>query len=226
MKLNTIYNEDCLEGIHKIKDGSIDLITTDPPYAIGTTSNGKKGNFTDNNLIKPFFDLLFKEYYRVLKDGGEFYICTDWRTYPFLYPILVKYFDVRNLIVWDYEWIKAGSHYRFSHEFIIYGFKGKNKRGFSASERDVWRIKPINFTSKDKLHQAQKPVELFEKMIHNSSEEGDVVLDTFFGSGTTAIACLNSGRQYIGFELDEHYYNIAQDRIKNHEQQLTLEVRP
>jgi len=226
MNLNTIYNEDCLEGIHKIKDGSIDLITTDPPYAIGTTSNGKKGNFTDNNLIKPFFDLLFKEYYRVLKDGGEFYICTDWRTYPFLYPILVKYFDVRNLIVWDYEWIKAGSHYRFSHEFIIYGFKGKNKRRFSASERDVWRIKPINFTSKDKLHQAQKPVELFEKMINNSSEEGDVVLDTFFGSGTTAIACLNSGRQYIGFELDENYFNIAQDRIRNHEQQLTLEVRP
>lgn len=133
----------------------------------------------------------------------------------FLYPILQKYFNVKNLIVWDYEWIKAGSHYRFSHEFIIYATIGDAKRRFSPSERDVWRIRPINFTSPNKLHNAQKPLELIDKMIRNSSVEGDTILDCFSGSGTTAVACINTGRHFIGFEIDENYYAISQRRIKD-----------
>lgn len=104
---------------------------------------------------------------------------------------------------------------RFSHEFIIYSIKGDVKRKFSASDRDVWRIKPINFTSKNKLHNAEKPIELVSKMIQNSSVEGDIVLDTFMGSGTTAVACINTKRNYIGFEIDENYYSIAINRIKD-----------
>lgn len=204
---------DCLDLIRDIPNESIDLIVTDPPYCIGTTSNGKQGNYTDNNLIRPFFDILFSQYKRVAKLTAAIYINTDWRTYPFLYPILQKYFDVRNLIVWDYEWIKAGSHYRFSHEFIIYCIMPECKRKFSASERDVWRIKPINFTSKSKLHNAQKPIELCEKMILNSTNEGDIVLDTFMGSGTTGVACAKLKRKFIGMELDEKYFPIAQERI-------------
>lgn len=148
IQLNKIYNEDCLEGMKRIPSNYIDLVVTDPPYCIGTTSNGKKGSWTDNNLIRPFFDAYFKELKRICKDKSELYINTDWRTYPFLYPIIQRYFNIKNLIVWDYEWIKAGSHYRFSHEFIIYAIQGDVKRKFGASERDVWRIRPINFTSR------------------------------------------------------------------------------
>ncbi|MEZ7746338.1 MULTISPECIES: site-specific DNA-methyltransferase [Prevotella] len=222
IELNHIYNEDCLEGMKRIPDNSVDLVCTDPPYCIGTTSNGKKGSWNDNNLIKPFFNAYFGELERVCKDNAQLYLNTDWRTYPFLYPIIQNFFDVKNLIVWDYEWIKAGSHYRFSHEFIIYAVKGNAKRTFSASERDVWRIRPINFTSKEKLHNAQKPLELLDKMILNSSKEGDVVLDTFIGSGTTAISCLNNKRNFIGFEIDENYFNIAIKRIKERELNLDL----
>ena len=75
--------------------------------------------------------------------------------------------NVKNCIVWDYEWIKAGSHYRFNHEFIIYGFK-KIKGIFSVS---VWRERPINFTG-EKWHQAEKPLNLIEKMVINSSKGG------------------------------------------------------
>ncbi len=139
IELNKIYNEDCLEGLKRIPDGTVDMICTDPPYCVGTTSNGHKGTFLDNNLVKPFFEQLFTEWERVLRDGAHIYINTDWRTYPFLYPILVKHFPVRNLIVWDYEWIKAGTFYRFSHEFIVFATKGDSKAGFSRSERDVWR---------------------------------------------------------------------------------------
>ena len=213
IELNKIYNEDCLEGMKRIKEGAVDLICTDPPYSVGLTSNGKKGSFVDNIMTKPFFELLFQEWHRILKDGGCLYICTDWRTYPFLYPILLKYFSVKNLIVWDYEWIKAGNFYRFSHEFIVFATKGDAKCEFSRSERDVWRIKPINFTSKNKLHNAQKPVELMEKIVLNSSKEGDIVLDSFSGSGTTAVACINTNRNFIGFELDEGYYKKSIERI-------------
>ena len=215
IELNRIYNEDCLEGMKRIPGNTVDLVVTDPPYCIGTTSNGQKGSWTDNNLIKPFFDAYFRELKRVCKEKSELYIDTDWRTYPFLYPIMQKYFNIKNLIVLDYEWIKAGSHYRFSHEFIIYAIQGDVKRRFSASERDVWRIKPINFTSKEKLHNAQKPLDLVQKMIVNSSNEGDVILDTFMGSGTTAIACINTNRNYIGFEIDENYYQTALRRIED-----------
>lgn len=214
IELNKIYNEDCLEGMRRIPDGIVDLVVTDPPYCIGTTSNGKKGSWSDNNLIRPFFDAYFKELKRVLKDESDIYINTDWRTYPFLYPIMQEYFVIRNLIVWDYEWIKAGSHYRFSHEFIIYASKGNARRKFSASERDVWRIRPINFTSKEKLHNSQKPLELVRKMILNSSSEGDTVLDTFLGSGTTIIACEELKHNFIGFEIDKAYYDISNKRLK------------
>lgn len=213
LELNKIYNIDCLEGIKKIDDNSINAIITDPPYCIGTTSNGQKGDWQDNNLIRPFFRELFSECKRVLRDTAALYINTDWRTYPFLYPILQEHFNIRNLIVWDYEWIKAGSHYRYSHEFIIYATMPDCKRTFSASERDVWRIRPINYTSKHKLHNAQKPVALYEKAILNSTQEGDTVLDCFMGSGTTAIACKQTGRNYIGFELQEKYCEIANERI-------------
>ena len=211
-----IFNEDCLEGMKQIPAGAVDLICTDPPYCVGATSNGVKGNYTDLNLIRPFLEELFKGWQRVLKDGGHLYICTDWRTYPVWYPLLQKYFQVRNLIVWDYGWIKAGSFYRFTHEFIMFATKGKSKRQFHGGKEnsDVWRIKTINYTSPDKLHPSEKPVELFEKMIKNSSVEGETVLDCFAGVGTAAVACVNTGRQFIGYELDEKYFDVACYRVQ------------
>ena len=210
-----IYCGDCLEIMPQLKE-KVNLIIADPPYSIGTTSTGVKGDWLDNNLIRPFFEMWTNEARGILKDNGEFYINTDWRTYPFLYPIIVNKMRITNCIVWDYEWIKAGSHYRFSHEFIIYGQKLDNqKRKFSASERDVWRIPPINFTRKDKLHQAEKPLGLIKKMIKNSSKESELVLDPFLGSGTTLVACKELNRKGIGIEISKNYCDIAVQRLKN-----------
>lgn len=203
----------CLDLIKEIADKSIKLIVTDPPYCVGTTSNGSKGSWLDNNLIMPFFDVLMAEFKRVLKDDGELYLCSDWRTYPFLYIPVAKKFVIKNCIVWDYEWIKAGTHYRFSHEFIIYAINDKNKRGFSASKRDVWRIPPINFTSDDKHHQTEKPIKLFEEMILNSSKEEDSILDPFLGSGTSLIACRKHNRNGIGFEIDPDMEDVIKKRL-------------
>jgi len=79
-----IYNEDCLEGMKKLADGSVELIATDPPYCVGVSSNGIKSSFSDFNLMRPFWEQCFGEWQRVLKEGGSVYVCTDWRTYPFL----------------------------------------------------------------------------------------------------------------------------------------------
>ena len=197
-----ILNEDCLEGMKKIPAGSVDMIATDPPYCVGATSNGTKSTFSDFNLMRPFWELCFTEWQRVLKDGGHIYLCTDWRTYPFLYPIMIRFFDVRNLIVWDYLWMKAGNFYRPTHEFIMFATTGQAERQFAKTETDIFRVRCVNYTKK-RLHSAQKPVELFERMITNSSRADDTVLDCFMGSGTTGVACINTGRNFLGFEIDE-----------------------
>ena len=224
LELNKIYHGDCLELIKKLPNNSIDLICTDPPYCIGVTSNGKKGTPTDFNLIRPFFDELYRDCERVLKDGGEIYINSDWRSYPLHLPLLQKYFDVRNCIVWDYEWLKTGNFYRFSYELILYATKGKCKRKFEPTKdnRDVWRIPPINYTNPNKYHSVEKPVELMEKMIKNSSEVGEVVLDCFIGSGTTAVAAMKCGRKFIGFELNDENFAFAEKRIAGAVQKFNL----
>lgn len=208
-----IFNEDCLEGMKKIADGSVDLIATDPPYCVGASSNGVKSSFSDFNLLRPFWEQCFGEWQRILKDGGHVYCCTDWRTYPFLYPIMIKYFRVRNLIVWDFNWAKAGNWYRPTHEFIMFATKGECKRKFPPTETDVWKIRCINYTNPNKLHGSEKPIELMEKMIVNSTAEGELVLDSFLGSGTTAVAAINLNRRFIGYEIDEKYYEIAKKRM-------------
>lgn len=209
-----IYNGDCLELMKEIPTGSVDLICTDPPYCVGATSNGIKSSFSDFNLMRPFFEQCFSQWQRILKDGGHAYCMTDWRTYPFLYPIMLKYFSVRNLIIWEHMLMRPGSWYRGSYELIIFVTKGSSKREFGGGERDIWRIKVGAAASNvNRVHPSQKPVELMAHMIKNSSKEGETVLDPFLGSGSTGVACVNTNRRFIGFELEKKFFDIAQKRI-------------
>lgn len=227
MKLNYIDNCDCLEGLKAVPDKSVDLIVTDPPYFLsmghaGSKTNAVRGSeqlnsnraFNDLAICTPFYNQLFAEYNRVLKDDGSFYFFTDWRGYAYYFPLINATLPVRNLIVWDKK-AGPGSFYSFAHEFVIFGtFKGKTKTGVGSN---VWRLPAFSSGAKstngDKVHPTQKPWELIAKCIEDSTEPGAVVLDTFMGSGTTAVACLRTGRSFIGFELDERYHAIAQQRI-------------
>lgn len=213
MEINKIYNEDCLEGIQKIASASIDTIITDPPYFIGMIHNGKKGNYNDLIIMKPFFDSLFSEFSRVIKENGKVYIFCDWRTYAFYYPLLLKHISVRNMLVWD-KISGPGSSYAFTHELILFAekdtpyMKGSNIfriPGFSAGAKK---------TNGEMLHPTQKPVEVIEKLITDSTKEGDLVLDCFMGSGTTAVAAKKLNRNFIGFEIQEKYITISENRLK------------
>lgn len=202
-----------MEGIQKIASASIDTIITDPPYFIGMTHNGKKGNYNDLIIMKPFFDSLFSEFSRVIKENGKVYIFCDWRTYAFYYPLLLKHISVRNMLVWD-KISGPGSSYAFTHELILFAekdtpyMKGSNIfriPGFSAEAKK---------TNGEMLHPTQKPVEVIEKLITDSTKEGDLVLDCFMGSGTTAVAAKKLNRNFIGFEIQEKYITISENRLK------------
>lgn len=209
-----LYNGDCIELIKDIPDKSIDLIVSDPPYFLGMTHNGQKGNFNDLKICSPFFDVLFSEYLRVLKSDGKIYFFTDWRGYAFYYPIFTKHIPARNLIVWDKK-SGAGNHYNFTHEFIIYGTLKPYNQGGSNIWRETAFSSGAKKTNGEKMHPTQKPVELIERIIKDGSKIGGTVLDSFMGSGTTGVACVNTGRKFIGMELDEHYFEIAEQRINN-----------
>ena len=213
MEINKIYNEDCLEGIQKIASASIDTIITDPPYFIGMTHNGKKGNYNDLIIMKPFFDSLFSEFSRVIKENGKVYIFCDWRTYAFYYPLLLKHISVRNMLVWD-KISGPGSSYAFTHELIL--FAEKDTPCMKGS--NIFRIPGFSVGAKktngEMLHPTQKPVEVIEKLITDSTKEGDLVLDCFMGSGTTAVAAKKLNRNFIGFEIQEKYITISENRLK------------
>ena len=225
MRLNYIDNIDCLEGLAAVPDKSVDTIITDPPYFLtmghaGDKDNAKKAmlnsnrSFNDLAICAPFYKELFSEYRRVLKDDGHFYFFTDWRGYAFYFPLINAALPVRNLIVWDKK-SGPGSYCSYAHEFVIFGTaapKLRNKGGTNVLRMAAFSS-GAKSTNGEKVHPTQKPVELIAKFIEDSTEPGAVILDTFMGSGTTAVACLRTGRSFIGFELDEGYHAIAQQRI-------------
>ena len=247
--LNQIFNEDCLEGMKRIPDESVDMILCDLPY--GTTA-------CSWDTIIPF-EPLWEQYERVIKDNGAIVL---FGQEPFSSNLRSS-----NFKLYRYDWIwEKDNHTNFlnikkqpakRHELISVFYKkqptynpqmweGKENHSvgnqigkmvereylggkFALKETQKSNLKyPISilrFKGEGRgkaVHPTQKPVALFEYLIKTYTNKGETVLDNCMGSGTTAIACLNTDRQYIGFELDEDYYNIAQDRIKNHEQQLTL----
>lgn len=199
-----------IEDVEKLMDGNkADMVFTDPPYFVGLTSTGLTISQADKKNILHFFTAwlsMIKNYAK-----GHWYICTDWRTYPVLYfDVISTLGRMTNMIVWDFEWIKAGSQYRFTHELIMFGDR-ENKVQVPRGEADVWRIQAENFTQK-RYHGAQKPIKLLTRAIKNSSKQDDIVLDIFGGSGSTLIACEQTDRICYMMELDPKYCDVIRKR--------------
>ena len=273
MELNRIYNEDCLEGMKRIPDKSVDMIICDLPY--GTTVCAW-------DTIIPF-DLLWEQYERVIKDNGAIVLTASQ---PFTSALVMSKPELfKHEWIWEKQTASNFMAAKYSplkyHESVLVFGKGrvnynpqkykvleieelitKSKKELEQIMRDreydrfgkVDRRKVVNdsITNKDflgsrvvrtrnrdtgyrnpksvlkinksinkNIHPTQKPVALFEYLIKTYTNEGETVLDNCMGSGTTAIACMNTNRNYIGFELDEDYYELASKRISKHAEDNT-----
>lgn len=217
-----LYQGDCLEVMKDIEDGSVDLVVTDPPYLCDYSRHDNKSRFskkiandenTDKNekMIRQYF----KECYRIMKKDTAIYCFCNYKKIDFFKQELEKTgFNLKNIIVWDKQRNGMGdlkTTFGYSHEFILFASKGQPKiRGRRIS--DVWQFKRVS--SKQQVHQNQKPTELLSLAITKSSDEGMIVFDGFMGSGSTGVACLNTNRNFIGIELDEGYFETAKERIE------------
>lgn len=224
MDLDIIYNDDCIKGMRSIPDESIDLIVTDPPYLMNYKTNRRKDKThkfcteiagDDNpDLIKDYV----KECYRILKNDTACYMfCNTNKVDVFKRELESVGFIVKNMIIWVKNNHTAGdlvAQYGKKYEIIFYVNKGRCPIR-DGRITDVWEFPKVS--SKDQVHQNQKPVELIKQCIEKSSDPGAIVFDGFMGSGTTAIACIDTDRHYIGYELDPEYYKIATDRILDYE---------
>ncbi len=243
LPINKIYNMDCLEGLKLIPDNSIDLVVTDPPYKIvqGGCSNKavtinacgrilnkhdgdnielvKKGKIFNHNEIQ--FNEWLPEIYRVLKDNSHCYIMINGRNLAELQMEAEKVgFEFHNIIGWDKGNATPNKWYMQRLEFILFLRKGKAKNINNMGTTTLLQVP--NFKKGTKQHPTEKPIDLMKILIENSSSENEIVLDPFMGVGSTALACKELNRQFIGFELDKHYCELAEKRISNHHEQLKI----
>jgi DNA modification methylase len=216
-----------IDAVDKLMDGQkADMVFTDPPYGmsygggragkIGSTDGTVKKHgvilgdtFKGNDLIGMIRDAVGSAV-TVSKSGSSKYICFPWRTYSEFEEALAQIdLTPTACIVWDKKSIGLGNaNYRPQHEFIFYA-KGENWHGDKA-QSDVWYMSR-GATGKY-VHPTQKPVELIEKAINNSSKGQDVVIDVFGGSGSTLIACEKTNRYCRMMELDPKYCDVIVKR--------------
>ena len=238
IELNRIYNEDCLEGMKRIPDKSIDMILCDLPY--GTTA-------CKWDVIIPF-EPLWEQYERVIKDSGAIVL---FGSEPFSSNLRTSNIK-RYKYDWKWEKEKAGNFqlakkqpmkkqedimvfYKKMPTFNPQGLveinkvrknnptkngsmghlQSTQKRKTYVQKYTNYPTEVLKYNNEKGLHESQKPVALFEYLIKTYTNDDDIVLDNCMGSGTTAIACINTNRNYIGFETNIGYYNIALQRIKD-----------
>ncbi len=224
IEINKIYCGDCLELLSELDDKSVDLVLTDPPFKI---SQSYTANIDADNLIA--ISSIFpasEELFRVCKDGAYFVTFYDTRILPLIFQAMRwagwKY--LRGLTFYR-RWGNAHKLYGWmsTSDFILLFRKPSNSPFIFYS--DDWRH---DVYTKDKPeienhgHKAQKPIDIITHLVRHLSPEKATILDPFIGSGTTAVACIRTNRNYIGMEISPEYCEIANKRIGYERQQLKL----
>lgn len=229
-----IINDDCFNYLSKIESNSIDLILVDPPYLISKESGFK--NYSDNatdEIRKKFgnisidfgdwdkqeldWDLLFNEYYRILKKGGTLIFFFDiWKSSMIKEVAEKNKFKQLRICQWQKSNpVPINSKLNYLSNAIEYFFsfvKGGKPTFNSEYDNGIYKY-PICHGNERYDHPTQKPLELMKDLIRKHSNEGDLVLDTFAGTGTTGHAALLLNRKIILIEQDVEYYQIIQDRL-------------
>ena len=226
IELNRIYNEDCLEGMKRIPDGSVDLIITSPPYNLGNDHHTNSRRFEVYNDDMPEADYqkwqidVLGECHRVLRPSGSMWynhknrIRNGAQTTPYEW-LLQTDFIIKQEVVW-FNRSQNFDKIRFypMTERVYWLAKSPKTKMFNAiNHHDVFDAKDWKPEGTKGEFKRAFPVKMPEDIL-SCFPDAKVVLDPFVGSGTTAIACINTNRNYIGFEMDKHYCDIANERIQ------------
>jgi len=212
-----VYTADCFAWFDAAPQQSVDLIVTDPPYGMAYQSNRRVRSdkfrriANDNGL--DWVPSFFEESYRVLKPNSAMYTFCSWHHIDTFKVNFQKHFTLKNVLVWVKNNHGSGDltgAYAPKHEFILYGHKGRSLIR-NGRRPDVLEFPKV--ASNNMVHPTEKPIPLLLQLIQASSDPGDTVLDPFCGSGTTGVACVESGRNFIGVELDPGYATAARSRV-------------
>lgn len=225
MEQGTIANLDAVTWLQSLPDASVDLVVTDPPYEslekhrkVGTTTRLSHSKSSSNDWFNIFpndrFAELFAEVFRVLKKDRHFYMFCDQETMFAAKPIAeAAGFKFWKPLIWDKVSIGMGYHYRCRYEFILFFEKGKRKLN-NLSTPDIITAKRVY-----KGYPTEKPVEVSRVLVEQSTQQGELVIDPFCGSGSALVAAKDSGRMFAGNDLSTDAVAVASGR-------LLAEVRP
>jgi DNA modification methylase len=226
---------DCLEGLKQLSAESVDLVVTDPPYNIAADHRRtKQGNqimstkeaWGEWDSYHPFdYDLMMltvmSECYRILKPGGSLYLFTARQDNGFFVRKAVErgftYQNQLALLKRNPLPHFSQTNWRSAFELCLYVSKGKPKTFHFLSQAECVNVYPYPIPTKETAHPTEKPLAFIKRLIQVSSNEGELVVDPFMGSGTTAVACQQLNRQFIGFERIAEYVQMAQGRLAGFE---------
>ncbi len=222
----SIYQDDAISFLKKLPSNSVDIIATDPAYSgmndklklgkgriVGKYSDKGKENgkwFGEFEDSEENYNQFLSECKRVLKKStGHIYLMFDSYSLLSLGSIVRRHFDVKNIITWDKINIGMGHYYRRRHEYIIFATNGNTRKIRNRKFPDIWRFKRIHGAK----YPTQKPVEVFQTMLHASAEKGFMVCDPFLGSASSAIAAIKNNCDFIGCDISEKSIELSSSRI-------------
>lgn len=209
------------DTVARLMDDKVaDCVFTDPPYALFGNSTGV-ADVADDKMVRPFFRTILKNYKDITKPYGHIYVCCDWHS-AFVIEAMSREVELKakNLCIWDKGDGGVGAMYQQCYEMIwFFDNSPKNKttsRTVKAGVRtvngkpNIWRHHRV---TTDRIHNAQKPVDMVESAIQNSSDRNNLVVDLFGGSGTTMVASNNASRKCFMMEMEPKYCQVIVDRM-------------
>ncbi len=225
---NSIHHGDAFTLFPQIPDGYVDLIITDPPFAIGFSPRRENYNRTAGNVLDGYREISPGQYaeftsswiaeaYRVLSNDGSIYIFSGWNHLRDILEGLDNAgFITINHLIWKYQFgVFTRKKFVTSHYHILFAVKNPNRYTFNKVEHypeDVWTINREYWKGRKKTP-TKLPSALVRKILSFSSDPGDLVLDPFLGSGTVAVVSREMGRDYLGFEVVREYFDFASTRL-------------
>src|SRR5712691_8839445 len=216
--LSSIHLGNALDVLRVLPDNSVDLILTDPPYGINYMSRSKSLPLTkiSNDKGNEAYELLDKVLglaEKKLKPDRHIYIFTNWQAFEGMVPVVKKYFKLKGALAWIKNNRTRGDlkgNYGYQYEMVLYGHKGRRWL-FGRRDSDILHFPKV--PTQTMQHPTEKPVALLKYLIEKSTLPGEVVLDPFMGSGSTGEAAKQTGRGFIGIEMEPTWFDVAKNRL-------------